>query len=229
MNRYGDSAEGMVESALEFVRIAQAFGHRGLVLSMKASNPLVCIEAYRLLARRMDEEGMDYPFHLGVTEAGDGEDGRVKSAVGIGALLEEGLCDTGRLSLTEDPVDELPVARALVAPYNERASRDRERRAAPRDVAGPREPGKYARRLTEAVVMGPLRYGACGQLPRSGSRDPSSGPRAGRARSLLHLPGASVQTRLLLRSPGSWLPALAGVGPSRQRLEGGRGGRPRLA
>ncbi len=118
MNRFGDSPEGMVESALEFVRICEDWGYRDLVLSMKASNPAVVLGVYRLLARRMSALGMDYPLHLGVTEAGDGEDGRIKSALGIGVLLEEGLGDTVRVSLTEDPVAEIPVAFAIVAPYN---------------------------------------------------------------------------------------------------------------
>jgi len=118
MNRFGDTPSGMVESALEFVRICEDAGYRELVLSMKASNPLVVLEAYRLLVSRMVEEAMDYPLHLGVTEAGDGEDGRIKSALGIGVLLEEGIGDTVRVSLTEDPVAEIPVAFALVAPYN---------------------------------------------------------------------------------------------------------------
>lgn len=118
LNRYGDTPLGMVESALEFVRICESHGYRDLILSMKASNARVVLEAYRLLVARMDEAGMDYPLHLGVTEAGDGEDGRIKSAVGIGALLEEGLGDTVRVSLTEDPAAEIPVAYALVAPFN---------------------------------------------------------------------------------------------------------------
>src|SRR4051812_16743377 len=110
MNRFGDTPLGMVESALEFCRIARKNGYEDLILSMKSSNPKVMIQAYRLLALRMEEEGMDYPFHLGVTEAGEGEDGRIKSAVGIGALLEDGLGDTIRVSLTEDPEAEIPVA-----------------------------------------------------------------------------------------------------------------------
>jgi (E)-4-hydroxy-3-methylbut-2-enyl-diphosphate synthase len=118
MNRFGDSPEGMVESALEFVRICEDWDYRDLVLSMKASNPSVVLDVYRLLVRRMGALGMDYPLHLGVTEAGDGEDGRIKSALGIGVLLEEGIGDTVRVSLTEDPVAEVPVAMALVAPYN---------------------------------------------------------------------------------------------------------------
>jgi len=113
MNRYGDTPMGMVESAMEFLRIAESHGFRDMILSMKASNPKVMIQAYRLLVERMDLEGMDYPLHLGVTEAGDGEDGRIKSAIGIGSLLLDGLGDTIRVSLTEDSVYEIPVAQAL--------------------------------------------------------------------------------------------------------------------
>jgi (E)-4-hydroxy-3-methylbut-2-enyl-diphosphate synthase len=120
LNRYGDTPDGMVESALEFVRICERNGYHDIILSMKASNPKIMIAAYRLLAARMDTENMDYPFHLGVTEAGDGEDGRIKSAVGIGALLEDGIGDTLRVSLTEEPELEIPVARRLAAPYNHR-------------------------------------------------------------------------------------------------------------
>jgi (E)-4-hydroxy-3-methylbut-2-enyl-diphosphate synthase len=113
MNRYGDSPLGMVESALEFIRIAESHGYYDICLSMKASNPKVMVEAYRLAVARMIEEGMNYPLHLGVTEAGDGEDARVKSAIGIGTLLNDGLGDTIRVSLTEDPIYEVPVARDL--------------------------------------------------------------------------------------------------------------------
>jgi len=113
MNRYGDTPLGMVESALEFLRIAASHDYHDIVLSMKASNPKVMIEAYRLLVARMAAEDMHYPLHLGVTEAGDGEDGRIKSAIGIGSLLLDGLGDTIRVSLTEDSVYEIPVARAL--------------------------------------------------------------------------------------------------------------------
>ena len=113
MNRYGDTPLGMVESALEFLRIAESHGFKQLVLSMKSSNPKVMIQAYRLLVERMQEEQMHYPLHLGVTEAGDGEDGRIKSAIGIGSLLLDGLGDTIRVSLTEDSVYEIPVARAI--------------------------------------------------------------------------------------------------------------------
>jgi (E)-4-hydroxy-3-methylbut-2-enyl-diphosphate synthase len=118
LNRFGDTPKGMVESALEFVRICEELDYRDLILSMKASNPVVVLEAYRLLVDAMDDEGMDYPLHLGVTEAGDGEDARIKSAIGIGALLEEGIGDTIRVSLTEDPVKEIPVALAMAAPFN---------------------------------------------------------------------------------------------------------------
>jgi (E)-4-hydroxy-3-methylbut-2-enyl-diphosphate synthase len=113
MNRYGDTPLGMVESALEFLRIAESHSYRQIILSMKASNPKVMIQAYRLLVERMAQENMHYPLHLGVTEAGDGEDGRIKSAIGIGSLLLDGLGDTIRVSLTEDSVYEIPVARAI--------------------------------------------------------------------------------------------------------------------
>ena len=120
MNRYGDSPLGMVESALEFARIARDHDYHALIFSMKASNPKVMIEAYRLLVARLQAEGPDwnYPIHLGVTEAGDGEDGRIKSAIGIGSLLADGIGDTIRVSLTEDSVHEIPVAQALVRPFN---------------------------------------------------------------------------------------------------------------
>ncbi len=121
MNRYGDTPLGMVESALEFVRICEDLNYHDIVLSMKASNPQVMIQAYRLLIAKMEEENMNYPLHLGVTEAGDGEDGRIKSAVGIGALLEDGIGDTIRVSLTEEPEAEIPVAIDLVNRYNNRA------------------------------------------------------------------------------------------------------------
>jgi len=115
MNRYGDTPLGMVESALEFARIAREHDYHNFVFSMKSSNPKVMIEAYRLLVARLAEEGPDwnYPIHLGVTEAGDGEDGRIKSAIGIGSLLNDGVGDTIRVSLTEDSVHEIPVAKVL--------------------------------------------------------------------------------------------------------------------
>jgi 1-hydroxy-2-methyl-2-(E)-butenyl 4-diphosphate synthase len=122
MNRYGDTPLGMCESALEFARLARENGYHNFVFSMKASNPKVMIEAYRLLVARLEAEGPDwnYPIHLGVTEAGDGEDGRIKSAIGMGSLLADGIGDTVRVSLTEDAIHEIPVAQALVEPYNKR-------------------------------------------------------------------------------------------------------------
>lgn len=120
MSRYGDTPEGMVESAMEFIRICEDLRFYNLCVSMKSSNPMVMVQAYRLLVERMIAENMNYPLHLGVTEAGDGEDGRIKSAVGIGTLLEDGLGDTVRVSLTEEPEKEAPVAIALVNRYSKR-------------------------------------------------------------------------------------------------------------
>jgi len=118
MSRYGDTPMGMVESAMEFLRVARNESYHNIVLSMKSSNPQVMVQAYRLLVKTMfDEFGECYPLHLGVTEAGDGEDGRIKSAVGIGTLLEDGLGDTIRVSLTEDPEWEIPVCKDLVKRY----------------------------------------------------------------------------------------------------------------
>jgi (E)-4-hydroxy-3-methylbut-2-enyl-diphosphate synthase len=156
MNRYGDTPAGMVESALEFVRVARKHDYHDIVLSMKASNPKVMIQAYRLLVARMDEEGLDpYPLHLGVTEAGLGEDGRIKSAVGIGALLDDGLGDTVRVSLTEEPEAEVPVAQRLVTPYNAGL-------AIARDFADRSErvdPYSYARRLSTPIEVAGLTVG----------------------------------------------------------------------
>jgi (E)-4-hydroxy-3-methylbut-2-enyl-diphosphate synthase len=123
LSRYGDTPNGMVESALEFLRICEDENYFNIVLSMKSSNTQVMVEAYRLLSKKLKDGGFkDYPMHLGVTEAGDGEDGRIKSAVGIGTLLEDGLGDTIRVSLTEDPEFEIPVAQDLVRRYDKRAS-----------------------------------------------------------------------------------------------------------
>jgi (E)-4-hydroxy-3-methylbut-2-enyl-diphosphate synthase len=120
MSRYGDTPFGMVESALEFLRICEAENYYNIVLSMKSSNPQVMVQAYRLLINKMEAEGMSYPLHLGVTEAGGGEDGRIKSALGIGTLLEDGIGDTIRVSLTEDPEFEAPVAIAIANRYKGR-------------------------------------------------------------------------------------------------------------
>ncbi len=162
MNRYGDTPEGMVESALEFARIARKHGYHDLIFSMKASNPKVMVQAYRLLVARMDVEGMDYPLHLGVTEAGLGEDGRIKSAVGIGALLDDGVGDTVRVSLTEDPEAEIPVAQRLVQPYNRGLPS-----AGSFEESSPAErvdPFHFVRRLTDEVRLGPVTVGA-GAVP----------------------------------------------------------------
>jgi len=141
----------MVESALEFVRICEDEGFHNIVLSMKASNTRVMVQAYRLLINRMEAEGMNYPLHLGVTEAGDGEDGRIKSAVGIGALLEDGIGDTIRVSLTEEPEFEAPVAIALAERYNERSAH---RPIIPL-TNNPVDPFNYERRVTtESIGLG---------------------------------------------------------------------------
>ncbi len=155
MSRYGDTAMGMVESAMEFLRIARYEQYHNIVLSMKSSNPQVMVQAYRLLVKTMmDEFGECYPLHLGVTEAGDGEDGRVKSAAGIGTLLEDGLGDTIRVSLTEDPEFEIPVCRDLVKRYT---SRNEHTLAKPTEglvapvVTLPYDPFNYTRRESFAV------------------------------------------------------------------------------
>lgn len=120
LSRYGDTPEGMVESAMEFIRICLDYNYKNLVISMKASNPQVMVQAYRLLVQTLLEAGEVFPLHLGVTEAGDGEDGRIKSAIGIGTLLEDGIGDTVRVSLTEAPEAEMPVAKLLVDRYANR-------------------------------------------------------------------------------------------------------------
>ena len=147
MNRFGDTPLGMVESALEFVRICEDLGHYSIVLSMKASNPRVMVHAYRLLVQKMAAEGMNYPIHLGVTEAGEGEDGRIKSAVGIGTLLEDGIGDTVRVSLTETPEAEVPVAIALVRRVERRPGHD----PIPPMLDYALDPFSYAKRETVRV------------------------------------------------------------------------------
>ena len=124
MSRYGDTPTGMVESAMEFLRIAEEEKYHDIILSMKASNTQVMVQAYRLLVKTMVVEGMNYPLHLGVTEAGEGEDGRIKSSVGIGTLMEDGLGDTIRVSLTEEPEAEIPVAQLLVNRYDARKNHE---------------------------------------------------------------------------------------------------------
>jgi len=148
MNRYGDTPLGMVESALEFARVARDHDYHALVFSMKASNPKIMIAAYRLLVARLNAEGPDwnYPIHLGVTEAGDGEDGRIKSAIGIGSLLADGIGDTIRVSLTEDSIHEIPVAQALAEPFDvSRGASDSGSGVPPQTVAGASsQPGAQA-------------------------------------------------------------------------------------
>ena len=161
LNRFGDTPRGMVESALEFARLCEERGYRELVFSMKSSNVKVMIAAYRLLAARMAGTGMDYPFHLGVTEAGAGEDGRIKSAIGIGSLLEDGIGDTLRVSLTEEPEAEIPVCRALAGRFEGRKPE------APRpETAGLRhcpDPLSYVRRPSRRLdVCG---FGVGGREP----------------------------------------------------------------
>ena len=148
MSRYGDSAIGMVESAMEFLRIARDESYHNIVLSMKSSNPQVMVQAYRLLVQTMTNEfGICYPLHLGVTEAGDGEDGRIKSAIGIGTLLEDGIGDTIRVSLTEDPEFEIPVCLDLVKRYNGMTVAS----TVPEIIKLPYSPFEYKRRESFAV------------------------------------------------------------------------------
>ena len=157
MNRYGDTPHGMVESALEFARIARKQNFHNFLFSMKSSNPKVMIEAYRLLTVALEKEGADwnYPLHLGVTEAGDGEDGRIKSAIGIGSLLLDGLGDTIRVSLTEDSVHEIPVGRALVKYLEERASGSFDS-----ESGLSYDPFSFNKRVTTRVVLGGVKIGA---------------------------------------------------------------------
>ncbi|MFP4089538.1 MAG: (E)-4-hydroxy-3-methylbut-2-enyl-diphosphate synthase [Cyclobacteriaceae bacterium] len=158
MSRYGDTPLGMVESALEFIRICEELSYYDIVISMKASNTQVMVQAYRLLVQKLDEEGLQpYPLHLGVTEAGDGEDGRIKSAVGIGSLLEDGLGDTVRVSLTEEPEYEVPVAYNLVRRYDERPGHSPIKPL----THIPKDPYSYGRRKSREVAN----IGG-GQVPR---------------------------------------------------------------
>ena len=150
LSRYGDTPVGMVESALEFLRICEDENYYNITLSMKSSNPQVMVQAYRLLVQRLDQEGLKpYPLHLGVTEAGEAEDGRIKSALGIGTLLEDGIGDTVRVSLTEEPEREAPVASALIDRYTNRAA---ESKPIPAVLTYPIDPFKYVRRTTHEVL-----------------------------------------------------------------------------
>ena len=147
LSRYGDTPLGMVESAMEFLRICENLNYHEIILSMKASNTQVMVQAYRLLVKKMNKENMNYPLHLGVTEAGDGEDGRIKSAVGIGSLLEDGIGDTIRVSLTEEPEHEIPVAKHLANRY---AKIDQNKKST-KQIKLPYDPYFHTRRKTLSV------------------------------------------------------------------------------
>lgn len=149
LSRYGDTPLGMVESALEFLRICEENNYYNIVISMKASNTQVMVQAYRLLVAKMIETNRNYPLHLGVTEAGDGEDGRIKSAVGIGTLLEDGLGDTIRVSLTEEPEYEIPVAKMLAERYSQRRDHPKIKDI---DTILPYTPFEYNRYHTREVI-----------------------------------------------------------------------------
>ncbi|MDB6004061.1 MAG: 1-hydroxy-2-methyl-2-(E)-butenyl 4-diphosphate synthase [Prosthecobacter sp.] len=165
MNRHGDTPLGMVESALEFARIARAQGYHNFLFSMKASNPKVMIEAYRLLVAHLNHHGGDwnYPIHLGVTEAGDGEDGRIKSAIGIGSLLADGIGDTVRVSLTEDAIFEIPVAQQLVKPYNEGLPAHFEHISNAPPISY--DPFDYVRRASEVLTINGVKAGGHETVP----------------------------------------------------------------
>src|SRR5437868_1224469 len=157
LNRYGDTPLGMVESALEFARIARDLDYHDFIFSMKASNPKIMIAAYRLLVARLNELGPDwnYPLHLGVTEAGEGEDARIKSAIGIGSLLADGIGDTIRVSLTEDSPHEIPVAKALIE--NIRNTSNAARRTSNVELSF--DPFSYQRRATEKIERDGVKLG----------------------------------------------------------------------
>ncbi|MFK8044126.1 MAG: (E)-4-hydroxy-3-methylbut-2-enyl-diphosphate synthase [Crocinitomicaceae bacterium] len=148
-SRYGDTANGMVASAIEFIQICEDNEYYNLVVSMKSSNPLIMVQAYRMLMAEMMQRGRIYPLHLGVTEAGEGEDGRIKSAVGIGTLLEDGLGDTIRVSLTEEPEFEIPVAKKLAERYDKR---DNHEAISPFDFELPYNPYQHNKRVTNSVI-----------------------------------------------------------------------------
>ena len=158
MNRYGDTPHGMVESALEFIRIAESHNYHDICLSLKASNPKVMIEAYRLAVSKMHTHGMNYPLHLGVTEAGDGEDARIKSAIGIGTLLNDGIGDTIRVSLTEDPVHEIPVAQALAQKAMKLWSKNPQKQDTPLSTNPDQiDPYSFTRNLTQPIKLNSLK------------------------------------------------------------------------
>ena len=226
MNRYGDTPLGMVESALEFLRIAASHNYDQIILSMKSSNPKVMIQAYRLLVSRMQGEGMSYPLHLGVTEAGDGEDGRIKGSIGIGSLLLDGLGDTIRVSLTEDSVYEIPVARAIAD-----TAMSLWGAGAPAAIdPDPVDPYRYVRRETAPLLLGGSTAVGPGQPPRVIVRVPVedlANPSAGfRDPKLLETPAegllvpvasvaALVPLAAALRAAGALSPAFVVLGLGR--------------
>jgi (E)-4-hydroxy-3-methylbut-2-enyl-diphosphate synthase len=181
MSRYGDTPQGMVESAMEFMRMCEQLNFYNLVISMKSSNPQVMVQAYRLLVETMVAEGMNYPLHLGVTEAGDGEDGRIKSAVGIGTLLEDGLGDTVRVSLTEEPEAEAPVAIELVRRYTERKAKSEKQKAEEEELSAfslqpSHNPYEYKKRETyeaNAFIGGHLVPRVVVDLSKKNLKDPA--------------------------------------------------------
>ena len=184
LNRYGDTPLGMVESALEFARIARDLDYHDFVFSMKASNPKIMVAAYRLLVTRLDELGPDwnYPLHLGVTEAGEGEDARIKSAIGIGSLLADGIGDTVRVSLTEDSPHEIPVAKALIENIKKTPNSDKSRagtqRVTPKAFASRQpnaqlsfDPFSYQRRASETLAVVPQARDDPGQRVKLGGAE----------------------------------------------------------
>ncbi|MEO8887559.1 MAG: (E)-4-hydroxy-3-methylbut-2-enyl-diphosphate synthase [Mucilaginibacter sp.] len=182
MSRYGDTPQGMVESAMEFIRMCELLNYQNLVVSMKSSNPQVMVQAYRLLVETMVAEGMNYPLHLGVTEAGDGEDGRIKSAVGIGTLLEDGLGDTVRVSLTEEPEAEAPVAIALVERYSKRKAESEKQKAEEKELSASsfqpsaHNPYEYKKRETyeaNAFIGGHMVPRVVADISKANLKDPA--------------------------------------------------------
>ena len=173
MSHYGDTPEGMVESAMEFIRICEDLHYYSIVVSMKSSNPQVMVRAYRLLVEKMVAEGMNYPLHLGVTEAGDGEDGRIKSAVGIGTLLEDGLGDTVRVSLTEEPELEAPVAIALVNRYHARGEESPTKRAIPIVDSCHPKPTAYLAKEVNTFIGGSLVPRVVADISSKNLKDPN--------------------------------------------------------
>jgi (E)-4-hydroxy-3-methylbut-2-enyl-diphosphate synthase len=171
--KFGDTVEGMVESAIEYLRVCEELGFDQIIFSMKASNPKIVVEGYRMLAARLDAEHKPYPFHVGVTEAGEGEDGRLKSALGIGALLLDGIGDTIRVSLTENPVAEIPVAEQLIDVVN------KARTSESIEAAWPFDPYHYNRRKTDAIEIDGVQIGAKNTLAVVAQINNQSGKFAG--------------------------------------------------